>query len=67
MVVSKQKIRETLFGLFRKEKILKYIFAAVIVWMGVYRLGELTMPIILDDEFGYWSNSMLFQARIGQI
>lgn len=63
MVVSKQKIRETLFGLFRKEKILKYIFAAVIVWMGVYRLGELTMPIILDDEFGYWSNSMLFSGK----
>ncbi|MFG6369885.1 MAG: hypothetical protein K1W16_15995 [Lachnospiraceae bacterium] len=63
MIVSKQKIRETLFGLFRKEKILKYIFAAVLVWMGVYRLGELTMPIILDDEFGYWSNSMLFMGK----
>lgn len=82
MVVSKQKIRETLFeplkkekilnclliretlsGLLKKEKVLKYIFAAVIVWMGVYRLRELTMPIILDDEFGYWSNSMLFSGK----
>lgn len=82
MVVSKQKIRETLFeplkkerilkalsiretlsGLLKKEKILKCIFAAVIIWMGVYRLGELTMPIILDDEFGYWSNSMLFSGK----
>lgn len=82
MVVSKQKIRETLFeplkkekilkalsiretlsGLLKKEKILKCIFVAVIIWMGVYRLGELTMPIILDDEFGYWSNSMLFSGK----
>ncbi len=63
MVISKQKIREMLIGLLRKEKILKYLFAAVIVWMGVYRLGELTMPIILDDEFGYWSNSMLFSGK----
>lgn len=63
MVVSKQRIKETLSGLFRKEKILKYLFVAVIVWMGAYKLGELTMPIILDDEFGYWSNSMLLSGK----
>lgn len=60
MEISRQGIKETFL---RKENIVKYILAAVIIWMGIYRLGELTMPIILDDEFGYWSNSMLFTGQ----
>lgn len=46
-----------------RENIAVYLFAAIIVYLGTYRLGELTMPIILDDEFGYWSNSMLFTGQ----
>lgn len=46
-----------------REKIVSYLLAAVIVYLGTYRLGDLTMPIILDDEFGYWSNSMLFTGQ----
>lgn len=55
-----KKILSTIFS---KQKLLEYLFAAIIICMGVYRLGELTMPIILDDEFGYWSNSMLFSGQ----
>lgn len=50
-------------ALLAKDKIVEYVFAAIIIWMGSYKLSELTMPIILDDEFGYWSNSMLMTGQ----
>ena len=50
-------------ALLAKDKIVEYVFAAIIIWMGCYKLSELTMPIILDDEFGYWSNSMLMTGQ----
>lgn len=60
MVFSKEKLEGIKF---HKETFLEFVFVMIIILMGVYRLDELTMPIILDDEFGYWSNSMLFSGQ----
>lgn len=60
MVFSKEKLEGIKF---HKETFLECVFVMIIILMGVYRLDELTMPIILDDEFGYWSNSMLFSGQ----
>lgn len=62
-IFHKDNAKKAINAVFSKQKLLEYLFAAIIVIMGVYRLGELTMPIILDDEFGYWSNSMLFSGQ----
>lgn len=42
-----------------KEVLLELFFAGILFVLGMYRVSETVMPIILDDEFGYWSNSML--------
>lgn len=42
-----------------KEVLLQIIFAIIIFVFGIYRINEVYMPVILDDEFGYWSNSEL--------
>ena len=60
MTINMERIKKILVS---REKIVSYLLAAVIVYLGTYRLGDLTMPIILDDEFGYWSNSMLFTGQ----
>ena len=60
MTINMERIKKFLVS---REKIVSYLFAAVIVYLGTYRLGGLTMPIILDDEFGYWSNSMLLTGQ----
>lgn len=62
--INVHALKEKLRGvLCTKQRLAEYFFAAIIIYMGIYRLGELTMPIILDDEFGYWSNSMLFSGQ----
>ncbi len=43
-----------------REFILQCIFAVIIMAIGTYRYQESTMPILLDDEYGYWSNSAYF-------
>lgn len=40
-----------------REVLLQCVFAVAIFIIGTYRLAECTMPILLDDEYGYWSNS----------
>lgn len=42
-----------------KEVVLELFFAVILFVLGMYRVNETVMPIILDDEFGYWSNSEL--------
>ena len=59
-MISKGKIK----GILRDKQVwIQCIFVIIIAVMGTYRLRELTMPIILDDEFGYWSNSALFMGQ----
>lgn len=43
-----------------KEVLLQCILAVILLLVGTYRIKESTMPILLDDEYGYWSNSALF-------
>lgn len=43
-----------------KEILLQCILAIIIFAVGTYRFRESTMPILLDDEYGYWSNSAFF-------
>lgn len=43
-----------------KEKILIMIFSLIILCMGLYRISEHIAPIVLMDEFGYWSNAAFF-------
>lgn len=39
------------------------ILAVAIFIIGTYRIKESTMPILLDDEYGYWSNSAFFTGH----
>lgn len=43
-----------------REVLLQLILATALFLIGTYRFRESTMPILLDDEYGYWSNSALF-------
>ena len=43
-----------------KEVLLQCVFAIIIFLAGTYRYRESTMPILLNDEYGYWSNSAYF-------
>lgn len=43
-----------------RELFLQCVFAILIMRIGTYRYQESTMPILLDDEYGYWSNSAFF-------
>ena len=56
----KEKVKGFLIN---KENILECLFAIIIAGMAAYRLGEMTMPTILNDEFGYWSNSMMLTGQ----
>ncbi len=38
------------------------IFAVIIFVLGTYRLWETRMPILHDDEFGYWAASAFFSG-----
>lgn len=38
------------------------VFAAVIFTLGTYRLWETRMPILHDDEFGYWASGAFFSG-----
>lgn len=52
------KIKDFLIA--HREVLLQCIFAVAIFIIGTYRRSESTMPILLDDEYGYWSNSAFF-------
>lgn len=43
-----------------KEVLFQCLLAVIILLVGTYRIRESTMPILLDDEYGYWSNSAFF-------
>ncbi len=43
-----------------KEILLQCALAVGIFIIATYRIGESTMPILLDDEYAYWSNSAFF-------
>lgn len=38
------------------------VFALIIFVLGTYRLWETRMPILHDDEFGYWASSAFFMG-----
>jgi hypothetical protein len=44
------------------ELALELALAVVILAWALYRFREATMPILLDDEFAYWSNSSFFMG-----
>lgn len=46
-----------------KEWILYFIFLGFIFAIGFYRLNEQYAPVILMDEFGYWSNAAYFSGK----
>jgi len=48
------------FLIAHKEVLFQCVLAIVIILLGTYRISESTMPILLDDEYGYWSNSAFF-------
>lgn len=48
------------FLIAHKEVLFQYILAIAIVLIGTYRISKSTMLILLDDEYGYWSNSAFF-------
>lgn len=48
------------FLIAHKEVLLQCILAVAIFIIGTYRRSESTMLILLDDEYGYWSNSAFF-------
>ncbi len=41
---------------------LECILAAALFWLYSYKLDESVMPILLDDEYGYWANSSYFMG-----
>ena len=43
-----------------REVLLQCVLAVILFLVGTYRIKESTMPILLDDEYGYWSNSAFF-------
>lgn len=43
-----------------KENLSMMILTLVIIGIGLYRINEQIAPIILMDEFGYWSNAAFF-------
>ncbi len=45
-----------------KEKVLTILFCLLIMAMYVYRFAEQKMPIVLLDEFGYWSTGAFFSG-----
>lgn len=46
----------------KKEISLQFLLAIIIFMWSTYRLKEVMMPILLDDEFAYWSNSSFFMG-----
>lgn len=62
---QKKNIIEILVEQLNKSSNIILIFAGVllIVFAGVYRLQEQHAPVILMDEFGYWSNAAFFAGR----
>ena len=48
------------FLIAHKEVLFQCVLAIVLISFGTYRISESTMPILLDDEYGYWSNSAFF-------
>lgn len=48
------------FLIAHKEVLFQCVLAIVLILFGTYRISESTMPILLDDEYGYWSNSAFF-------
>lgn len=48
------------FLIAHKEVLFQCILAIAIILIATYRISESTMPILLDDEYGYWSNSAFF-------
>ena len=48
------------FLIAHKEVLFQCVLAAAIFFIATYRISESTMPILFDDEYGYWSNSAFF-------
>ncbi len=48
------------FLIIHREVLFQCVLAVILFLVGTYRIEESTMPILLDDEYGYWSNSAFF-------
>ncbi len=59
-VKKKTRVMIRDFLIMHKEILLQCVFAVIILGIGTYRIRESTMPVLLNDEYGYWSNSAYF-------
>lgn len=50
------------FLITHKEVLLWCVLALILYFIGSYRLDNAQMPILLDDEYGYWANSSFFMG-----
>lgn len=48
------------FLIAHREVLFQCVLAVALFMAGTYRIQESIMPILLDDEYGYWSNSAFF-------
>lgn len=46
-----------------KKNILMFLLTVPVLALGLWRVRELHQPIVLSDEYGYWSNSAFFIGR----
>lgn len=51
------------FLIAHREVLFQCILVIAIFVISTYRITESTMPILLDDEYGYWSNSAFFTGN----
>lgn len=62
---EKKKSRIVRLGHFlaaHPDLILQCVFAVVIFILGTYRLSEIYMPILYNDEYGYWAAAAFFMG-----
>lgn len=58
-IISKERIMAVVRN---KEFWLECVLAVLLFWFCSYKLDESVMPILLDDEYGYWANSSYFMG-----
>lgn len=54
------------FLIAHREVLFQCVLAVALFMAGTYRIQESIMPILLDDEYGYWSNSAFLQEATGR-
>ncbi len=60
-IISKERIIARIRNC-NREFWLTCVLAVILFWFYSYKLDESVMPILLDDEYGYWANSSYFMG-----